>query len=126
EPHTGGGPRVTVGFMMLLVAVCGLFHLVAGSPDLGGPVGALRDAGGLLGAGVGGPLRRVLAPVGAGFVLTLVLVLAYLVITDTSVRSAVDAVTMVCLAIGRTIGRFGRWLVSVGQRPEPAGADEEP
>src|SRR5204863_7814089 len=75
-PRSGGGPRVAVGFLILLVAVCGLFHLTGGSPDLGGPVRLLREAGGLLGAAVAGPLRRVLASVGAGFVLTLLLVLA--------------------------------------------------
>ena len=125
EPHTGGGPRVAVGFTMLLIAVCGLFHLAAGSPDLGGPVKLLRDAGGLLGAVVAGPLRRVLAPIGAGFVLSLLLVLAYLVITDTSIRTAVDAVTNVVIVVAERVKRFGRWLVTVGQKPEPSPGEPD-
>jgi S-DNA-T family DNA segregation ATPase FtsK/SpoIIIE len=115
-PHDGGAVRVAFGFTLLLVAVSGLFHVVAGAPPLHSPIAVLRDGGGLIGGLIGGPLAAVLASIGAGFVLVILIALALLVITGTSIRTAIDAVTMACVAIGKAARSFSQWLVTLSSQ----------
>jgi S-DNA-T family DNA segregation ATPase FtsK/SpoIIIE len=72
EQPTGREPaplRVGLGAALLGFAVVGVLHLTRGAPTLDGPVGALRAAGGYLGAAIAGPLRALAGTVGAAVVL---------------------------------------------------------
>ncbi|MDQ1439581.1 MAG: segregation ATPase FtsK/SpoIIIE, family [Acidimicrobiaceae bacterium] len=73
--------RAVIGFAFLVLAVTGLLHVHD-------PSAPRADAGGLLGAAVGGPLRSLLAAWGAGIVLATLALLAVLILTRTSVRAA--------------------------------------
>ncbi|MGH9179876.1 MAG: DNA translocase FtsK 4TM domain-containing protein, partial [Acidimicrobiales bacterium] len=79
--------RAVVGSALALVAGAGLGHLLGGTPrwDAEGP--ALRRAGGWLGVAVGGPLRALLSPWGAGLVLVSLAIVAVLVLTRTPARA---------------------------------------
>ncbi|HEX9969055.1 MAG TPA: DNA translocase FtsK 4TM domain-containing protein, partial [Acidimicrobiales bacterium] len=109
--------RAAIGFGFLGLASTGLLHLVrhgAAEP---------RDAGGWIGAAVGGPLTSLLAVWGAGIVLVTLLVIAVLVLTKTSVRAAVDAVS-------RGVGAAVKWMGSLGTSElspeEEAAAERHP
>ncbi|HEV7886913.1 MAG TPA: DNA translocase FtsK 4TM domain-containing protein, partial [Acidimicrobiales bacterium] len=102
--------RAAIGFTFLLLAATGLLHVAHGGPE---ELADLRQAGGLLGGVVGGPLRSLLAPYGAGVVLVTLGLLSVLILTKTSVRTAWHLV-----ADGTTAA--GRWLMSLGDKPEPA------
>jgi S-DNA-T family DNA segregation ATPase FtsK/SpoIIIE len=83
--------RVAIGLTILTVAGCGLLHLVRHSPDVSASADELRTAGGLVGAGVGGPLEALLAVWGAALILGTLVVLSLLIVTRTSVRTAAHA-----------------------------------
>jgi S-DNA-T family DNA segregation ATPase FtsK/SpoIIIE len=57
--------RIAIGATLLLLADVGILHLAYGSPAIDGPVAALRGAGGVVGAAVGGPLASATGDVGA-------------------------------------------------------------
>src|SRR5690606_6944948 len=61
--------HVGVGTALLVVAVAGMLHVTGGRPRLDDPVEQLRDAGGWLGVGVGGPLVGLVGTAGALVVL---------------------------------------------------------
>ena len=121
--------RVAIGCVLLLVAVCGILE-VANRPT--SPPGAsghrtlvgLRHAGGLLGAGVGVPLRSGLSVWGAGLVLAAILVVALLVITATSVRTAGGWVGAGGRAFARAFGAAIRGLADGWQQDERDGSFE--
>ena len=108
--------RIAVGGTGVTVAAAGLLHITKGAPTLDQPWDALRDAGGLLGLGVGGPLRSVLADGGAGVVFVAVAVLSALILTRTSVRTAMAATS-------NGVVKTARWLVTLGDQAEPAAGD---
>ena len=70
--------RIGLGIVLLVVGITGLLHLTGGSPALDAPADALRSAGGVLGAGLGGPLRAGLGDIGAGVVFGCIAVLGAL------------------------------------------------
>jgi DNA segregation ATPase FtsK/SpoIIIE, S-DNA-T family len=80
--------RLVVGTILVVVAVAGLLHLLRGHPESGAPLDDIAHAGGYLGIAVGGPLRNLLAPWGAGLVLAAVAVVGLVVATGISVRTA--------------------------------------
>ncbi|MBW3603164.1 MAG: DNA translocase FtsK 4TM domain-containing protein, partial [Actinobacteria bacterium] len=90
--------RVAIGFAFLGVASTGLLHLARDGAD------GRADAGGWVGAVVAGPLTSLLATWGAGIVLVTLLVIGVLVLTKTSVRSAVDGITAVVTSAARYLG----------------------
>src|SRR5262245_16021552 len=61
--------RVAVGFALIFVAAVGFLHLAFDTPSIDGPMAALRDAGGVLGAVSGGSLDAAAGVVGAAIVL---------------------------------------------------------
>jgi S-DNA-T family DNA segregation ATPase FtsK/SpoIIIE len=106
---------VAVGFGALTVAACGLLNLAGGRPGLTAPLAEQRRSGGLLGTAVGHPLASLLAGWGAALVLATLALVAVLVLTRTSVRTAAHGVvTAVRLALrgGRALLR---WLASLGR-----------
>ena len=99
--------RAAIGFAFLGIASTGLLHLARdGAQDR-------ADAGGWVGAVVAGPLTSLLATWGAGIVLVTLLVIGVLVLTKTSVRSAVDGVTAVVTKTARYLGSLS------ASRPTP-------
>ena len=81
---------VGVGGLLIALATLGLLHLVGGSPSASAPEADLRDAGGLAGVGIGGPLRSMVGGPGAAAVLSLVAVVGLVVLTRTPIRVAAD------------------------------------
>src|SRR5829696_8246144 len=81
---------VGVGGLLITLATLGLLHLVGGSPSASAPDAELRDAGGLAGVGIGGPLRSMVGGPGAAAVLSLVAVVGLVVLTRTPIRVAAD------------------------------------
>jgi S-DNA-T family DNA segregation ATPase FtsK/SpoIIIE len=107
--------RVALGCGFLVVGASGLLHLARGPAHWRGSVAPLADAGGVLGAAVGGPLRAFLAPWGAAIVLTTMLGLSLLILTGTPVRTASDHLGVGLTGLGRQVRRGVRWLSSVGR-----------
>ena len=119
--------RVAIGFGFVCVAAAGLLHLLHGSPEWGSPLAELRGAGGVVGAGIGEPLRTLLAGWGAGLVLASLMGLGLLVITKTSVRAAGDALAATARPAAEAVRRGLLRLGRLGEGPEvAAAADRHP
>ncbi len=102
EDHEGADPwRLAVGTVLGLLGVCGLAELAKGTPAFSDS-GALRDAGGYLGAAVGRPLHAGLGPAGAAVLLVAVILVAILVATGVSLATAGRALAAAAANIGRT------------------------
>ena len=111
--------RVGIGLVLLVVAGCGLLDLIAGP--------AAKDAGGWLGHEIAGHLRQVLATGGAAVVLVVVLGIAALVITRTSVRRAWEGASVAGRWIGRQLLALWRWIIDLGhQEDAPVAVQPEP
>jgi S-DNA-T family DNA segregation ATPase FtsK/SpoIIIE len=143
-----GGPRtepgrIVIGSTFLVVALCGLLHLMFGAPVWGSSVDEIADAGGFLGLVVAEPLRSLIAVWGASLVLTTLLALSALVLTRTSVRTAADVLADGARSVGQLVATGYTWLGTVGhhaeldeaadrhpsgskQKPLPADQDDEP
>ena len=78
--------RAALGWVALLLGLTGLLEIAKGAPrpSAGAPV--IRQAGGYIGYGVGGPLSRVLTPWVTGLLLALLAVFGLLLITGTSLH----------------------------------------
>ena len=98
-----GTARLVGGSVLLLVAVCGLLDLASVASRLAGRplLPTVRPAGGLLGAGVGDPLRAGLSAAGAGVVLAALGLLALLVLTATPLRQAAGWVVSAARLLAR-------------------------
>jgi S-DNA-T family DNA segregation ATPase FtsK/SpoIIIE len=81
--------RAVIGATLTLLAVAGLAALAGGSPSLKASTADLSAAGGWIGAVVANPLRSALGGFGAATVLVAVVVVAVVLFTGVSVRSAV-------------------------------------
>jgi S-DNA-T family DNA segregation ATPase FtsK/SpoIIIE len=119
--------RLTFGCILVVVAVAGLIEEISGPVTWPSKVHALSGAGGLVGFGVGAPLRDGVGVWGAGLVLLAVVLIALLVLTATPVRQAGDRAALAIRAATRTGLAFGRWLGRLGQQGErEAAADRHP
>jgi S-DNA-T family DNA segregation ATPase FtsK/SpoIIIE len=109
--------RIAIGFGFLVLAATGLLHVAHGGPR---GLDDLRHAGGYLGLAVGGPLRSLLAPWGAGLLLATLGLLSVLILTKTSVRTASHLVA-------DTAAKTFWWMTRLGDQPgdgEPAHAEK--
>jgi S-DNA-T family DNA segregation ATPase FtsK/SpoIIIE len=120
--------RLTIGCLLVVVAVCGVLdvlraprHFHARGNEATLPV--LRRAGGLLGAGVGLPLRSAFAGWGAGLVLVALFLVAVLLITATPVRTAGAVVGGGAVASGRRVGDLIRRVAAGSGRSDPGRSD---
>ncbi|HEX4217234.1 MAG TPA: DNA translocase FtsK 4TM domain-containing protein, partial [Acidimicrobiales bacterium] len=93
--------RAVLGAGLALLAVSGLAALAGGSPRLGASTTALAGAGGWIGALVGNPLHHGLGAFGGGVVLVAVFIVATILFTGVSVRTAAGG-----------LARGSRWLAS--------------
>ena len=116
-PRTEPG-RIVIGFVFLVVSLCGLAHLVFGAPVWGSSLDQLRDAGGFLGLVVAEPLRGLIAVWGASLVLATLLALSVLILTRTSVRTAMDVLADLARSFGSLLGTGWTWLGTVGRNDE--------
>ena len=85
--------RALMGSGLVLLAVMGIAHVVRGRPGFDDSREELGAAGGVLGLAVGGPLHGLLSSVGAVLVMVFVAVVGLLVLTASSARTGVGAVT---------------------------------
>ncbi|HEX9694850.1 MAG TPA: DNA translocase FtsK 4TM domain-containing protein [Actinomycetota bacterium] len=106
-------PRVVVGLTLVALGALGLWHLAQGTPDVTAGAETLRDAGGLVGAIVAGPLRRLVAPPGAAITLLALLGLGVLVLTRTPVRRLGETIAAVR---ARIAGRVRERAAALGER----------
>jgi DNA segregation ATPase FtsK/SpoIIIE, S-DNA-T family len=123
--------RSLVGALLGLVAVTGLAELAGGRPPVDGSTHALSEAGGWLGALVGRPLSEGLGVAGAAVLFVALFVVAFLLATGISLKTAVRAV----VRAGRSVVR---WVATAsasrrdeasrtgpdGQRPTDRGVAE--
>src|SRR6185312_3151341 len=84
--------RVGIGVGLVVLASAGLMHVLGGAPSISGPVDALRNAGGYLGAVIGAPLAAGLGTVGAAVVLVGLLGFGLLLAPGTSMRTVLAAI----------------------------------
>ena len=97
--------RVAIGSGFLVVASTGLLHLRTGGARWGASLATLQRAGGVLGAAVGEPLRKVLATSGAALVLLMVAGLGVLILLRMRVREAVNRTAGGIQPVGRVARR---------------------
>jgi S-DNA-T family DNA segregation ATPase FtsK/SpoIIIE len=117
--------RVLIGCVGLFVAVSGLLHLATGPATwaLRQPgLKTLSKAGGLLGALAGAPLRQLLAPWGAGLVLTSLGLVSLLVVTGTPLREAGQRLRRLVAGLAHGFSRGVGWLVTLGHDAERMAA----
>jgi DNA segregation ATPase FtsK/SpoIIIE, S-DNA-T family len=97
--------RLVLGYGLASLAVLGVLHVVRGPEKIMGGFDTLGTAGGWLGALVGEPLRSLLADAGAIVVLSGVFLGGVLLITGSSVRTAVGNVGKGTAAVAVPVGR---------------------
>jgi S-DNA-T family DNA segregation ATPase FtsK/SpoIIIE len=119
--------RVAIGAGFLLVASTGLLDLGRGRPALNDWT-RLRDAGGVVGGVVAGPLESLLAVWGAALVLSALFVIGLLVVTRTPVRDATQRLGDGGRATGRLLHRGVIALLNVGGSADESdeAADRHP
>ena len=105
--------RAVLGGTLTLLATAGLAALAGGSPRLGASTTSLSSAGGWVGAVIGNPLQAGLGGFGAATVLIAVMVVAMVLFTGVSVKTAAHGVRVAArwafdVARGGPEGRSGR------------------
>ncbi|AXK35581.1 DNA translocase FtsK [Streptomyces armeniacus] len=98
KPEANG--RIVIGLSALLIGVLGLVHLACGSPGREDGAESIRDAGGLVGWGVGAPLARTVGEVLAVPLLFLLTVFGLLVVTATPVNTIPQRMRGVLVRLG--------------------------
>ncbi len=83
----GSGLKLVLGAALMMVAACGLAHLLGGQPARGASVAELSDAGGWLGLAIGGSMADVLGEWGSGLVLVAIAVIGVVLVTGTTIRA---------------------------------------
>ena len=96
--------RAVLGGTLTQLVIAGLAALAGGSPKLSASTASLSSAGGWIGAVVGNPLRAGLGGFGAAMVLLAVMVLALVLFTGVSVRTAAHGISVAA-----------RWAVEVAR-----------
>jgi DNA segregation ATPase FtsK/SpoIIIE, S-DNA-T family len=75
--------RAAIGWIALLLGLCGLLEIAKGTPHPSDGAAVLREAGGFVGYGIGGPLAGVLTPGVTASLLGLLAFFGLLLITGT-------------------------------------------
>ena len=114
--------RLAVGWALVAGCVLGMLHVLKG-PDGVRPVGAIRDAGGYIGAALAEPLQSLVASAGAIVVALALGIGGLLLITQTSLRSMAANTGSGVAAVARPVGRAARQalrdLSSLSSEREP-------
>ncbi len=106
------GVRLALGAVLVCASVVGLMHLGRGSS--GGRLEPLRDAGGLVGAIVGAPLRALVGYAGAVVVLLATATLGVLLVVGAGIRQVIHATGSAARFAGRHLQR----LLTLPPRPD--------
>ena len=121
-----------LGLGLSLWAAAGLADLAGGIPPLSGHLAKLAAAGGVLGALGGQPLHAGLATGGAAVVLVAVVILALVLFTGVSLRTAVGGLVRAvrwlmghAAAAGRSLADVGAVVVEAADRPDPTPRDSQ-
>lgn len=123
--HSG---RSAFGLSVLTVAFAAVAHL-SGSADGFGSLDDLRDSGGVLGAAVAEPLRRLIDDPATWAVLLLIMLFAVMVVANIGLGQLLRWIWTGLSALGRAVGgqlsRGARSLQRVGDEPAPPSFGEE-
>jgi DNA segregation ATPase FtsK/SpoIIIE, S-DNA-T family len=106
--------RIVVGGILGLLSVSGLADLAGGSPSVRATGGALRAAGGILGAGIGRPLQQGIGTAGG----VVILVAAFAVGLVLSTGASVSGIGRGAAVVGTALGRAARAVSGAAHRPE--------
>jgi len=104
--------RVAFGAAVFLVATAGIADEIGGPSHWHGSLAGLRPAGGLIGAGIGVPLRAGVGVWGAALVLSALLATALLILTGTPARDAAHWLYVGALSFGRAARAVTRAVVN--------------
>ncbi len=113
--------RAVIGATLGVLVVAGLAGLAGGSPSVRASTGELGSAGGWVGAVVADPLGHALGGFGAATVLVAAAVVALVVFTGVSVRTAAGAMTR-----GARVGLALAQGRDPDADPDEAGGTDEP
>ncbi|HUQ62644.1 MAG TPA: DNA translocase FtsK [Acidimicrobiales bacterium] len=111
---------LAVGSGLAVVAGAGLLSLAKGSPSLDAPVGALRDAGGVIGAAAASPLQAAVATGGAAVVLATVLALGLVIAAHLDLRQILSGMGRAMRWTGTAAARWWRTFTTTGAPAEPS------
>jgi S-DNA-T family DNA segregation ATPase FtsK/SpoIIIE len=102
--------RVALGAAVFVVATAGIADEIGGPAHWHGALAALRPAGGLVGAGMGVPLRAGVGVWGAALVLSALFAASLLILTGTPARDAAHWLYVGAASIARAARSLGRFL----------------
>jgi S-DNA-T family DNA segregation ATPase FtsK/SpoIIIE len=107
--------RVGIGATLLFLAVVAILHVAYGRPPMDGPVDALRDAGGVLGAAVATPVVAATGEVGGVVLLGGVAAVGLILTLGLSIRAVVaSGARATAGATARARGPMARWFGAEG------------
>ncbi len=120
--------RSAFGLSVLTVAFAAAAHL-SGSADGFSSLDDLRDSGGVLGAAVAEPLRRLIDDPATWAVLLLIMLFAVMIVANVGLGQLLRWIWIGLSGLGRTVGgqlsRGARSLQRVGDDPEPPSFSAE-
>ncbi|MCY4516734.1 MAG: DNA translocase FtsK 4TM domain-containing protein [Acidimicrobiaceae bacterium] len=120
--------RAAFGLSVLTIAFAAAAHL-SGSADGFGSLEDLRGSGGVLGASVAEPLRRLIDEPATWAVLLLVMLFAVMIVANIGLGQVLRWIWTGLVALGRvlsgTLSKGARSLQRVGEDPEPPSFGEE-
>ena len=120
--------RAAFGLSLLTIAFAAAAHL-SGSADGFGSLEDLRGSGGVLGASVAEPLRRLIDEPATWAVLLLVMLFAVMIVANIGLGQVLRWIWTGLVALGRvlsgTLSKGARSLQRVGEDPEPPSFGEE-
>ena len=121
--------RVAFGLSLLTVAFAGAAHLSGSADGFGPELEDLRRSGGVLGAAVAEPLRRLIDDPATWAVLLLVMLFSVMIVGNVGLGQVLRWMWTGVAALGRTLSGFvskgARSLQRVGTDPEPPSFDAE-
>ena len=119
--------RVAFGASVFLIAAAGTANLAGGPSHWSGGLAAVRPSGGLVGAGIGVPLRAGVGPWGAAFVLSVLLATAVLILTGTPARDAAHWIYVGAVSFARAFNSlFRRLRAALAGAQRRAAANRHP
>lgn len=110
----GDHARLPLGLGFLFFGSLGLFHLLSGTEPLAAGVDVVADRGGVIGALISFPIRRVVGLLGAFIILSAVIGVGALIVTRSTLREAALAVG----ELSRKLVRRVKQVVQSYRRPD--------
>jgi S-DNA-T family DNA segregation ATPase FtsK/SpoIIIE len=95
--------RAALGWAALLLGLTGLLEIAKGAPRPSAGAQVIRQAGGYIGYGTGGPLAHVLTPWVAGPLLALLAVFGLLLITGTALHAIPGRLSWLLVIFGHEV-----------------------